>query len=134
MGNKLVGRNALVYIGTTTEIPQRNQVTVNFTRELSEARVFQAPVAGNYWSEQIVGFTGWTVNINGYYDDSDNAALAFVADGAAKLIVIYESRSQPSRYWYGSAIFNSVSEDIGVDDVIGLNLSGTGHGPLYRAG
>jgi hypothetical protein len=127
---KIVGRNALVYVAGT-EVPNRNSVTINFDREISEARVFQNVVAGGPWSDQIPGFRTWTVEINGYYDDADDVVLSQINADAAQLVVAYESRENLGRYWYGYAWF-TLSEEIGVDDVVTLNMSGTGTGALTR--
>lgn len=127
---KITGRNALVYIGAAVA-PNRNQVTLTFNREMQEARVFQAVVAGGPWSEQIPGFRNWTININGYYDDGDDAILAPMNATSYSLVVLYETRSNSTKYWYGYAYF-TITEEIGVDNVVTVNLSGTGTGELTR--
>lgn len=129
---KIVGRNALVYIGGTVA-PNRNQVTINFNLELQEARTFQDVVSGGPWSDQLPGFRNWTVNVNGYYDNSSGGLeqeIVTTSDVASQVIV-YESRTAMNRYWYGNAFF-TMSEEIGVDDVVTLNLTGTGTGALTR--
>lgn len=133
---KLVGRNANVIIvssGGPSQLSNVNQVTINFTRELTEARVFQNEVGGGPWTEQFVGFHGWTINVNGFYDDASPQLINQIQESTAQLIYVYEKRGQNTRYWYGSAWFN-LSEDIGVDNVVTVNLTGTGNGPLYRSG
>lgn len=127
---KIVGRNALLYIGGT-EAPNRNSYTINFDRELAEARVFQDVVAGGPWAEQIPGFRTWTVEVNGYYDDAEDVILGQINADAQQLVVAYESRENLGRYWYGYAWF-TLSEEVNVDDVVTLNMSGTGTGPLTR--
>lgn len=131
---KIIGRNALVYVGGQIA-PNRNQVTVNFNREMQEARVFQDVVAGGPWSDQIPGFRNWTVNINGYYDDSDSIILSAMNSASAMQVVIYENRATGAsglgRYWYGDAYF-TLTEEIGVDNIVTLNMTGTGTGPLTR--
>lgn len=128
---KIVGRNALVYLGGSVA-PNRNQVTINFNLEMQEARTFQPVVAGGPWSEQIPGFRGWTINMNGFYDTTDGFEEDIVTTSDTEsLIIVYESRTAMTRYWYGNALF-SMSEEIGVDDVVSLNLTGTGTGPLTR--
>ena len=127
---KIIGRNALVYVGGQPA-PNRNQVTVNFNREMQEARIFQAVVSGGPWSEQIPGFRNWTVNINGYYDDADDIILSSMNATSASQVVIYENRGTLTRYWYGDAYF-TLTEEIGVDNIVTLNMTGTGTGPLTR--
>lgn len=129
---KIVGRNALVYIGGTVA-PNRNQVTINFNLELQEARTFQEVVSGGPWSDQIPGFRNWTININGFYE---NAAAGLEKDivttsDTERQVIVYETRLAMTRYWYGNAFF-TMSEEVGVDDVVSLNLSGTGTGALTR--
>lgn len=127
---KVTGRNAFVYVGGA-EVPNRNSISISFDREVSEARTFQDVVAGGPWSEQIPGFRTWTVDINGYYDDADDTVLGQINAAASQLVVAYESRENMGRYWYGYAWFN-LAEEISVDDVVTLNMSGVGTGPLTR--
>lgn len=129
--SKIVGRNALVYVGGDPA-PNRNSVTINYNLELQEARDFQAIVAGGPWSDQIPGFRNWTININGYYDDGGTLGADILASSdTAQQVVVYEYRGALTRYWYGNAFF-TLTEEIGVDDVITINLSGTGTGALTR--
>lgn len=127
---KITGRNALVYIGGEVA-PNKNSVTINFERELQEARVFQDVVSGGPWAEQIPGFRTWSIDVNGYYDDADQVQFSTVNTTAAQLVVVYESRTNMGRYWYGSAWF-TLNEEVGVDNIVSLNLSGTGTGILTR--
>ena len=127
---KIIGRNALVYVGGEVA-PNRNQVTVNFNREMQEARIFQDVVSGGPWSEQIPGFRNWTININGYYDAADSLILSTMNSTAVMRVIVYEDRGTLGRYWYGDAYF-TMSEEIGVDSITTLNLSGTGSGALTR--
>lgn len=127
---KIVGRNALVYVGGDPA-PERNQTSLNFTRELSEARVYQPVTPGGPWADQIPGFRTWTVNINGYYDDTADGVLNQLNTDVPQQVIVYETRENLTKYWYGNAMFN-ISEEIGVDDVITLNLTGTGTGALTR--
>lgn len=129
--SKIVGRNALVYIGGDVA-PNRNSVSINYNLELQEARDFQAVTAGGPWSDQIPGFRNWTININGYYDDAGSlGADILAASDTAQQVVVYETRAALTKYWYGNAFF-TMTEEIGVDDVVTINLSGTGTGALTR--
>lgn len=127
---KIIGRNALIYAGGQV-LPNRNQVTVTFNREMQEARIFQDVVAGGPWSEQIPGFRNWTININGYYDDADSVILSSMNATDAMRVIVYENRGTLTRYWYGDAYF-TLTEEIGVDSIVTLNMSGTGTGVLTR--
>ena len=127
---KITGRNAYVYVGGDI-MPNRNQVTLSFNREMQEARTFQPVTSGGPWSEQIPGYRTWTVNINGFYDDADDSPLSVMNAAAAQQVVVYESRATLTRYWYGNAYF-TVTEEIGVDNIVTVNLSGTGTGTLTR--
>lgn len=127
---KIIGRNALVYIGGAVA-PNRNQVTINFNRELQEARVFQDEVAGGPWSDQVPGFRSWTIAINGFYDDSSDVILQYINAVGPQHVVVYEQRTSLTKYWYGLAYF-TINEEIGVDNIVTVNLSGTGTGALGR--
>jgi hypothetical protein len=127
---KIVGRNALVYFGGAVA-PNKNSVTIAFDRELQEARIFQDVVPGGPWAEQIPGFRTGTIECNGYYDDTDQTQFSPLNANAVQQFVVYESRANLGLYWYGNAWF-SFSEEIGVDNVVTFNLSGTIDGPLTR--
>lgn len=129
---KIVGRNALVYFGGDV-MPNRNNTTITYNQEMQEARVYQAAASGNYWADQIPGFSSWTVSLDGYYDDADSLVTDTLNSAAtSQQVVVYESRGNLSRYWYGQVLVDSFTEQVGVDDVITLNVSGTGTGPLTR--
>lgn len=127
---KIIGRNAYVYVAGVA-ISDRNQVTINLNREMQEARVFSGTAVGDSWADQIPGFKSWTININGYYNDGDDTGVTAFETNAAQSIYVYESRSDTTQYWYGQAYF-TLTEEIGVDNVVTLNLSGTGTGALTR--
>lgn len=131
MGDKIFGRNALVYVGTAV-LPQSNAVTITYTRELQEIRVFQDVVSGNTWSDQIPGFSSWTIELRGFYDTADTVAVDSSAFASGKKnVVVYETRATLTRYWYGEAYFD-FTENIDVDSPIGFTMSGTGTGALTR--
>lgn len=128
---KIVGRNAKILFGDTSELPQSNAVTLSYDWDFTEARVFQADGTNGPWKDNIPGFKSWKVDITVYYDDSDDKALSGMVTNTAIPIVVYESRSVATNYWYGSAFF-TISEDINTNDVVSLKLTGTGTGALTR--
>lgn len=128
---KITGRNALVYLGGAVA-PNRNQVTINYNLEMQEARDFQPVIAGGPWADQIPGFRSWTCNINGFYDDAGTLGATTLSSSDTLLqVIVYETRANTLRYWYGNAFF-TMTEEIGVDNVVTLNLTGTGSGALTR--
>jgi hypothetical protein len=127
---KVTGRNALVYIGGV-EGPNKNKVTLAFNREMQEARIFQNVIPGGPWVDNIPGFRSWTCEIGGYYDDVDQVQFSPVNAQAAQQVVIYESRTNLGRYWYGNCWF-TVSEEIDVNNIVTFSMKGTGDGILTR--
>lgn len=129
--SKILGINALAYLGGA-ELPQRNSWSLNISRELVEARVFQDSDAGSSWVNQIGGFRSWSGSINGYYDDADESIMTYTIDTVSKVSIhLYEKRSDLTRYWYGE-VWTEVSEDAASDGVIELNVDFTGDGVLTR--
>lgn len=127
---KIVGRNAkILYNGS--ELPQSNSITISYDTDYTEARVFADDSFGGPWKDQIPGFKGWKVDLACFYDDADDAALHSMASNDPIFIVLYESRSTDTRYWYGNAFF-TVNEDINTNDIVTMKLSGMGTGPLGR--
>lgn len=123
---KLVGRNALVYIGGSA-VPQRNTWSLDFDIETAEARVFGATT----WTERFVGFRSWSGSVAGFYDDTDDNLVTQVIAGTKMQIVLYENRNTLTRYWYGTAIF-TLGEEANTDDVISLDTDFDGDGALSR--
>jgi len=128
---KLGGENALVYIGGT-EAPQRNSWSLDVTRELREAKVFQAGSAGSSWVENDAGFRSWSGSIDGYYEYGDESLQTASAEASAsQSVYLYESRNNPTYYWYGTA-FLDMSQTTGADGFVELNVTMTGTGALTR--
>jgi len=131
---KLGGENALIYIGLSTEVSERNSWSLDITRELREAKVFQSGAAGDSWVENAAGFKSWSGSFDGYYDNADEAIVGSSAEsGAAVAITLYESRTGAGslKYWYGTA-FLDMSESVSADGFIELNATMTGTGSLVR--
>ena len=128
--SKVTGRNALVYIGGQVG-PNKNKVTLSFNRELQEARIFQDVVPGGPWVDNIPGFRSWSCEVNGYYDDVDQVQFSPVNTLTSQQVVIYESRTNLARYWYGNCWF-TISEEIDVNNIVTISAKGTGDGILTR--
>lgn len=130
---KILGINALCYIGGT-EVPQRNEWSLNVSRELQEARVFQAAGAAASWVDQTAGFRSWSGSLNGYYDDASSVVTDNTVganSGSRRSIHLYENRATLTNYWYGVAWFE-MSQTTGVDGFVELNIDFTGDGALFR--
>jgi hypothetical protein len=130
---KILGINALCYIGGV-EVPQRNEWSLNISRELQEARVFQAATAAATWVDQTAGFRSWSGSMNGYYDDNSEVVNGWVVGSNSTgrgALLLYENRSELTSYWYGLAWFES-SQTTGVDGFVELNIDFTGDGALTR--
>lgn len=131
---KLIGINALVYLGdTTAELGERNNWTLTVTRELQEARVFSTIDQSTAWVEQEGGFRSWSGSISGYYDDTDETIVEAIVGGTSgkKALWLYEDRGCATSYWYGEA-WVDIDENISVDGYAELNADFTGNGQLYR--
>ena len=131
---KLGGENAIIYIGLSTEVPERNAWSLDITRELREAKIFQAGAAGTSWVENSAGFKSWSGSFDGYYaDDDETIVTSSHAVGTAVAITLYENRNGAGslKYWYGTA-FLDMSETVGADGYIELNATMTGTGALTR--
>lgn len=132
---KIVGINAMIYINNA-ELPSRNAWSLNITRELQEARVFQAVNTSGYWVDQSSGFKSWSGSLNGYYDDS-SAVITGLSVGtgsnARAWIHLYENRATLSAYWYGAAWIEA-NESVSPDGFAELNVDFTGDGQLFRYG
>lgn len=129
---KIVGRNAkIIYGAGTAELPQSNSVSISYDTDFMEARIFQDDGTNGPWKDNLPGYKSWKIDITAYYDDANQDALKGMVTNNAIPVVVYESRTTNTRYWYGSAFF-TISEDINTNDIITVKLSGTGTGPLTR--
>lgn len=128
---KILGTNALVYVGGVV-FPQRNSWSLSISRELREARVFQAGGAAASWVENAGSFRSWSGSLGGYYDDADDTAVSNVVGSVSRTsILLYENRNTLTRYWYGLAWFE-LSQDTPADDFVEISADFTGDGPLQR--
>lgn len=129
---KIVGVNAMVYLNNAL-LPERNEWSLSISRELQEARVFQAVNANGYWVDQSSGFKSWSGSINGYYDDASAAITGATTGNARAWIHLYENRATLTAYWYGAAWIEA-EETVSPDGFAELNVSFTGDGQLLRYG
>ena len=128
---KIGGENALAYIGGT-EVAERNSWSIDITRELREAKVFQDADAGASWVENDSGFKSWSGSIDGYYDNATETIVGVTAGSTlATIVLLYEDRNLLTSYWYGVAFFD-MSESVSTDGYAELNSSMTGTGALLR--
>lgn len=130
---KISGDKGMVYIAGTLA-PNRSNWSIDVSRELREARVFNAST-GASWVDQGMGFMSWSGSADGYYEDTGTETLVAASHGATseKIILLYENRlgSGSLRYWYGTA-WVDLSESVSVDGFVELNVTLTGTGALLR--
>jgi len=130
---KILGINALCYIDGA-EVPQRNEWSLNVSRELIEARVFQGSSASESWVDQAAGFKSWSGSMNGFYDDASEDIVDFTVgtdSGSRARLHLYEDRGTLTNYWYGLAWFE-MSQTTNTDGFVELNVDFTGDGVLRR--
>ncbi len=129
---KITGDKGIVYLNGV-EMPQRSSWSVDATREMREARVFNGD-SGNSWVENASGFMSWSGSADGYFDSADvgSRLVSYTVEATAlQTITLYESRNTLGSYWYGT-VWADMSMTNSVDGFTDFNVSLTGSGALLR--
>lgn len=92
--------------------------TLEITNEVAEQSVI-----GSDWRDYLAGQSGWTVELEGWYDTADSAYAALVA-GATVTVDLGPSGSGSGDTTYaGSAIVGSISNVNARDSVVSFTAS-----------
>lgn len=131
----LVGIDAKIEISsdgiTWTELPERNEFSININVDSAEHKVFVATLA-DAWIEKARTWMSWSGSLSGYLDDADDTIYDTVVAGETVYLRFYDSRRSPSKYWEGPAILTSVDHSTNTDDFSTLNVDFEGQGKLER--
>jgi hypothetical protein len=117
--------------GTWTDLPERNEFTINIRVDTAEHKVFVASLA-DAWANKARTWMSWSGSLAGYYDDGDDTIFDTVVAGLVVKLRFYNSRNTPSKYWEGDALLTSVDSTNSTDDYATLNVEFEGQGALTR--
>jgi hypothetical protein len=120
--------DALVFWGGT-ELPERNEASISWSNDVATAKTFVTGVSAAFQSKSPT-WKDWSVQLNGYYDDSDSTIIDDSISGVTKQIVIYPTRSNMTHYWFGNAFLTDLDSTINTDDYCELNVKAEGTGTL----
>lgn len=114
-----------------SELPERNEFTINIRVDVAEHKVFVASLA-DAWRNTARTWMAWSGSLAGYYDDADDQIYDTVVAGEVVYLRFYDSRNTTSKYWQGQAILTSVDHTTGTDDYATLSVEFEGQGALDR--
>lgn len=132
----IIGIDARVDISTDggtvyNPIPERNEFTINIRVDVAEHKPFVTSLAAA-WINKARTWMSWSGSLRGYYDDADDTIFNTMVAGNVIDLRFYDTRSDLTKYWEGSAFLTSVEHTTGTDDFATLSVDFEGHGSLDR--
>jgi hypothetical protein len=121
-----------------TEIPERNEFSVDLGVDVAEWRPFVAALE-DAWVQKARTWMSWSGSMSGAYDDADDTLLTKMKAGFEVWLIFFDSRyivgsaATPSTYWLGKALLTNVSHSTGSEDFSTFDCDFEGTGPLYRS-
>ena len=130
---KIAGRNAAIYLGTTTSaeaspLSYQNSWSMSFETEKIDVTSF-----GNTTKEYVAGIADSSGEFSGFYDDSSNQTLTPALDGLSRKLYLYPNTNTPTQYFFGR-IFPDMSVNANVDGAVEMSSSWNAASPVIKVG
>jgi len=125
---KRVCIDALVYFGGDM-LAERSDATVSWDTDIVEARPFKASAAQAF-ADKTPTWKSWSATLDGYYDDADDALVTAAINNTRGMLIVYPTRADQTKYWYGYAYIANVEHGINSEDYSTLSGEAEGDGTL----
>lgn len=128
------GRNAGIYVGTTTSaeaspLTFQNKWSMNFEVEKLDVTAFQ-----DRTKAYVAGIADASGEFSGFYDDATNQTLDAALDGLARKFYLYpDTVNKPAQYFFGT-IFPDFSAESGATEAITVSCSWAAATPIAKVG
>ena len=129
--SKKVCIDALVYFNGEVLL-ERSDATISWDTDIAEARPFK-PTPAEAFADKAPTWKSWSSSIEGFYDDADNTLINAAIDNTQGELIVYPTRSDMNKYWYGQAYIVNVEHGINSEDFSTLNAEAEGTGTLTWA-
>jgi hypothetical protein len=128
---KQVCIDALVYFNAAV-LAERSDATISWDTDIAEARPFKSSPA-NAFADKSPTWKSWSASLEGFYDDADNALVTAAINNTQGMLIVYPTRADMNKYWYGNAYIVNVEHGINSEDFSSLNAEAEGTGTLTWA-
>lgn len=130
---KIAGRNAAIYLGTTTSaaaspLTYQNSWSMSFETEKIDVTSF-----GNTTKEYVAGIADSSGEFSGFYDDASGQTLAAALDGLSRRLYLYPNTNTPTQYFFGT-VFPDMSINADVDGAVEVSASWNAASPITKVG
>lgn len=115
------GRSGALYVGLASG-SATPQPLVNLSTWSLDAATDKTDVTamGDTNKTYVSGLPDASGSFGGFYDDAANQHYTAASDGVARKFYLYPDTRTPTRYWFGTAIFD-YSASGGVGDAVGVS-------------
>jgi predicted secreted protein len=130
---KIAGRNAAIYVSTTTSgaaTPLTNQNSWSMSFEVEKIDVTSF---GNTTKEYVAGIADASGEFSGFYDDASNQTLTAALDGLSRKLYLYPNSNTATQYFFGT-IFPDMSINADVDGAVEVSASWSAASPIAKVG
>jgi predicted secreted protein len=130
---KIAGRNAAIYVSTTTSAaasPLTNQNSWSMSFEVEKIDVTSF---GNTTKEYVAGIADASGEFSGFYDDASNQTLTAALDGLSRKLYLYPNSNTATQYFFGT-IFPDMSINADVDGAVEVSASWSAASPIAKVG
>lgn len=130
---KIAGRNAAIYVGTTTSaqaspLTYQNSWSISFETEKIDVTSF-----GNTTKEYVAGIADASGEFSGFYDDASSQTLTAAIDGLSRKFYLYPNTNTATQYFFGT-IFPDMSVNADVDGAVEVSASWNAATPIAKVG
>lgn len=125
---KIVCIDALIYFGSDV-LAERSDATISWDTDIAEGRPFKASAALAF-ADKTPTWKSWSSSLEGFYDDADSVLVAAAIENTRGLLIVYPTRADMAKYWYGYAYIANVEHGINSEDYSSLNAEAEGDGAL----
>lgn len=120
--SRIAGRNAAIYVGTTTSaaaspLTFQNSWSMSFEAERIEVTAF-----GDTNKSYVTGIADASGEFAGFYDDATAQTLTAATDGLSRKFYLYPNTNTATQYWFGT-IFVDFKVNAQVDGAVEVGAS-----------
>jgi hypothetical protein len=130
---RIAGRNAAIYVGTTTSaaaspLTYQNTWSMSFEVEKIDVTAF-----GDSTKAYVAGIADASGEFAGFYDDASGQTLAAALDGLSRKFYLYPNTNTATQYFFGT-IFPDMSINAAVAGAVEVSSTWAAATPIAKVG
>lgn len=131
--SRIAGRNAAIYVGTTTSaqaspLTYQNSWSMSFEVEKIDVTAF-----GDTTKAYVAGIADASGEFAGFYDDASGQTLAAALDGLSRKFYLYPNTNTATQYFFGT-IFPDMSLNAAVAGAVEVSSTWAAASPIIKVG